>query len=197
MILERHNILRKTPATSGKRGKEDRPLFPPFHKCQKTIFSQFLNIYPETPTNMADEKENIPIGRKEDRRERPTPFLSRYTFVGRRRASRRGEERYNYYVDRPGSKVWGVIAIIFILSISDSLFTLHFLKKGFQEVNPLMSIAILIGKPVFILSKYIFTIIGILILGMHKNFIFIRELITLMIIFYVLLNAYHIWLFIH
>lgn len=136
------------------------------------------------------------VERKGDRRRRPTPFLSRYTFVGRRRASRRGEERYNYYVDKLGGKVWGVITIVFILSITDSIFTLHFLTKGFQEVNPLMNVAILIGKPAFILSKYIFTVIGILVLSMHKNFRFVKPLISLMIIFYVLLNTYHIWLFI-
>lgn len=145
---------------------------------------------------MPEEKENIPTERKADRRKRPTPFLSKYTFVGRRRESRRGDEKYNYYVDRLGGRVWVVILIIIILSISDSLFTLHFLKKGFREVNPLMNIAILIGKPAFIISKYIFTIIGILVLGLHKNFRFVRELMILIITFYVLLNTYHIWLLI-
>lgn len=142
---------------------------------------------------MPDEKV---IERKGDRRKRPTPFLSRYTFVGRRRASRRGEERYNYYVDRLGSRVWVAIIVIIILSIADSLFTMHFLTKGFQELNPLMNIAILIGKPAFIVSKYIFTIIGILVLGLHKNFRFVKELISLIITFYILLNTYHIWLFV-
>lgn len=142
---------------------------------------------------MANEE---PVKRKGDRRKRPTPFLSRYTFIGRRRASRRGEESYNYYVDRLGGKVWGVIAIVFILSITDSVFTLHFLTKGFQEVNPLMNIAIFIGKPAFILSKYIFTIIGILVLALHKNFRFVKELMALIITSYILLNTYHIWLFV-
>lgn len=145
---------------------------------------------------MIDKKENTSFERKGDRRKRPTPFLSRYTFVGRRRKSRRGDETYNYYVDRLGSNVWGAISVIIILSISDSLFTLYFLSRGFREVNPLMDVAILIGKPVFIISKYIFTIIGILVLGLHKNFIFVKELIILMITFYTLLNAYHIWLFV-
>lgn len=146
---------------------------------------------------MVDEKPNTPPERKGDRRKRPTPFLSRYTFVGKRRVSRRGDEKYNYYVDRIGGKVWGIILIIIILSVSDSLFTLHFLKRGFREVNPLMNIAILIGKPAFIISKYVFTVIGILVLGLHKNFRFVNELIILIITFYALLNAYHVWLFIN
>lgn len=145
---------------------------------------------------MPEEKKDIPVERKGDRRKRPTPFLSKYTFIGRRRAARRVDERYNYYVDRLGGKVWVIIGIIILLSITDSVFTLHFLRKGFHEVNPLMNVAILIGKPAFILSKYIFTIIGILVLGLHKNFRFVKELMALIITFYILLNTYHIWLFV-
>lgn len=145
---------------------------------------------------MPEEKKDISAERKGDRRKRPTPLLSRYTFIGRRRAARRTDERYNYYVDRLGGKVWIIIVIIILFSITDSLFTLHFLEKGFREVNPLMNVAILIGEPVFILSKYIFTIIGILVLGLHKNFRFVKELMALIITFYILLNTYHIWLFV-
>lgn len=141
---------------------------------------------------MQDQKPNTE--RTKDRRRRPTPFLSKYTFIGRRRTARREEEQYNYYIDRLGGKVWAIICIIIILSISDSLFTLHFLTKGFREVNPLMNVAIIIGKPAFIIAKYIFTIIGVLVLGLHKNFRFVKELIAIIITFYVLLNAYHIWL---
>lgn len=146
--------------------------------------------------SIPEDKKNTPPERIGDRRKRPTPFLSRYTFRGRRRRARRSEEGYNYYVDRIGGSVWVVIAIVFILSVTDSLFTIHFLGRGFREINPLMNIAILIGKPAFIISKYIFTVIGILALGLHKNFIFVKELIALIITFYILLNGYHIWLFV-
>lgn len=143
---------------------------------------------------MSDKKENILPERKGDRRKHPTPFLSKYTFTGKRRASRRTDEKYNYYVDRIGGKVWAAIAAIIVLSVFDSIFTLHFLGKGFREINPLMNIAFFIGRPTFIILKYVFTIVGILVLGLHKNFIFVKELIILMITFYVLLNTYHIWL---
>lgn len=147
---------------------------------------------------MPEEKNNTPSNRKSDRRKKPTPFLSRYTFVGRRRAARRGEEKYNYYIDRLGGRVWIIIIIIILFSIIDSVFTLYFLSsRGYREVNPLMNIAIFIGKPFFILSKYIFTIIGILVLSLHINFIFVKELITVIISLYILLNIYHVWLFIH
>lgn len=139
------------------------------------------------------EREGF-VERKGDRRRRPTPFISKYTFVGRRRAARRAEERYNYYVDRLGGRVWSVIVIVFILSIIDSMFTIYFLNRGYYEMNPLMNVALFIGKPVFILLKYVFTVIGILILGMHKNFRYVKLLISLIVVFYILLNSYHIWL---
>lgn len=144
---------------------------------------------------MPEQKEDIPAKQRSDRREKPTAFLSKYTFIGRRRTARRGEEQYNYYVDRLGGKVWAIILFIIILSVIDSIFTLYFLNKGFREVNPLMNIAIFVGRPFFIVSKYIFTIIGILVLSLHKNFKFVKELISLIIIFYLFLNVYHIWLF--
>lgn len=144
---------------------------------------------------MPEQREDISAKQRGDRRKGPTPFLSKYTFVGQRRSARRGEEQYNYYVDRLGGRVWAIILFIIILSVIDSIFTLYFLNKGFREVNPLMNIAIFVGRPFFIVSKYIFTIIGILVLSLHKNFKFVKELIGLIITFYLFLNAYHIWLF--
>lgn len=154
-------------------------------------------VTPSTPGAPAPGTPGMSFQRTGDRRKRPTPFLSKYTFRGRRRASRRGDEKYNYYVDRIGSRVWGAIAVIIILSVIDSIFTLFFIHKGYREVNPVMNVAIFIGKPIFIVSKYIFTILGILVLGLHKNFRFVKELIALMVTFYLVLNSYHIWLFLH
>lgn len=131
---------------------------------------------------------------REDRRKKPTPFLSRYTFVGRRRAARRGREKHNYYVDRLGGRVWAIICLITALSVIDSIFTVYFIDKGFTEINPLMNIAIFIGKPVFCVFKYALTAIGILVLAIHKNFRYVKILIAFIVIFYMLLNLYHIYL---
>jgi hypothetical protein len=133
--------------------------------------------------------------RQGDRRKNPTPFLSKYTFIGKRRASRRGDEKYNYYVDRLDKKAWIATVIIVFLSVTDSIFTIYFLSRGFREINPLMNIAILTGKPAFIILKYLFTITGILVLGLHKNFRFVKELIGFIIALYLFLNIYHLWLF--
>lgn len=139
--------------------------------------------------------DNKQFDRKEDRRKKPTPFISRYTFVGKRRANTREEEQVNYYVDRLGAKVWGVVLVVVVLSVIDSIFTLYFLSKGYQEANPVMFKALVIGKPFFIVSKYILTILGIVIIGLHKNFIFVKSIMILIIAMYVVLNCHHLWLF--
>lgn len=141
------------------------------------------------------EENEVTTERNSDRRKRPTPFLSRYTFKGRRTGQRREQEKYNYYVDRIGIRAWIIIGVISTLSVIDSIFTIYFLRKGFIEVNPLMNIAIITGKPIFLLSKYALTVAGILVLALHKNFWFVKELITLILVMYLLLNTYHIWLF--
>jgi hypothetical protein len=144
---------------------------------------------------MPETIQNTNTQQRGDRRKRPTPFLSRYTFVGRRKETRRAEEQYNYYIDRLSARVWAIITLIIFLSVTDSLFTIYFLARGYREVNPLMNVALIIGKPVFITSKYIFTIIGVLVLGLHKNFYFVKGLIGLIIALYLFLNCYHLWLF--
>ena len=135
--------------------------------------------------------------RKNDRRKKPTPFLGKYTFVGRRRFNRRNVENLNYYVDRLDKKTWVAIFTIIVLSVIDSIFTLYFIRHGFREVNPIMNFAIIIGEPIFIIIKYTLTIIGILALGLHKHFKYVNILISILVIFYLLLNIYHTWLFIN
>ena len=132
-----------------------------------------------------------------DRRNRPTPFLSRYTFWGRRKAHRRTEDpQANYYVDRVGGRYWGVIILIIILSVIDSLFTLYHLKRGYREINPLLN-AFLFHNNYFLGIKYLLTVIGIISLALHKFFIFVRELIVLLIILYIALDIYQVVLYFH
>ena len=132
-----------------------------------------------------------------DRRKRPTPFISRYTFWGRRKAHRRTEDpQANYYVDRVGGKYWVVILLIIVLSVMDSLFTLYHIKRGYREINPLLN-AFLFHNYYFLAVKYVLTVIGIISLALHKFFIFVRELIVLLIILYIALDIYQVILYFH
>jgi hypothetical protein len=127
-----------------------------------------------------------------DRRTRPTPLLSRYTFFGRRKKVRRlTDPQKNYYVDRIGTLYFFAIIIIFILSIIDSVFTIYHLKHGYAEINPILA-KFVFNNLYFILIKYFFTIIGIVLLVLHKYFTGVRELVIFLIVLYTALDIYQI-----
>ena len=141
--------------------------------------------------------EHTAVERGKDRRARPTPIISKFTFTGRRYGGRRSNDKHNYYADHLGVKTWAVIGLVILLSVIDSLFTVYFLDHGLQEMNPLMALATARGISVFMAVKYLFTAAGILLLAFHKTFFLVKPLIALIIILYVLLNSYHLWLFLN
>jgi hypothetical protein len=65
----------------------------------------------------------------QDRRARPTSFLSTLKFGGRRRGFRRKREGRNQYVDRPLLRTIVLAVIIVTLSTLDAIFTICHLKK--------------------------------------------------------------------
>ena len=110
-----------------------------------------------------------------DRRRRPTPPLSRYLFVGGRRIGRRRtDDPSAYYVDRLGAKVWLVLLLIFLFQVLDANLTLHHLQRGGVELNPLMDHLISIGEGTFFVVKLVIAAIGLLFLGIHKNYPMVR-----------------------
>ncbi len=129
-----------------------------------------------------------------DRRMRPTPMLSRFSFVGRRRGFRRQGEGMNAYVDRYGFGILAVSAGIMILCALDALFTLLYLQKGGSELNPVMDAAIRLGVVPFVSIKCALTIAGVLFLCLHKNFRFVRGLLVGVLGLYLALLGYHVYI---
>jgi hypothetical protein len=129
-----------------------------------------------------------------DRRARPTPMLSRYTFVGRRRAARRAGESRSIYVDRPGARAYGVLAAVLLLSGLDALFTLMHLGRGGREANPLMEWAIGLGPVTFLLVKCALTGTGALLLVLHRTFRGVGALLGAVLLLYCGLMGYHVYL---
>ncbi len=136
-----------------------------------------------------DERRNLP-----DRRKRPTPMLSRYTLVGRRKGFRRTEEGRNAYVDRYEAGLMAAFVAIVGLSLLDALFTLLYLQRGGTELNPFMRSAIDLGVVPFVLIKCGLTFLGIAFLCLHKNFRFVKPLIGGVLGVYTALLGYHIYL---
>jgi len=79
----------------------------------------------------------------QDRRQKPTPLLSRYTFFGRRSSFRRAKDQLRGgYVDRYGLKLLCFLFLIAGLNVLDVLFTIAIMESGGREINPLIRWAI-------------------------------------------------------
>jgi hypothetical protein len=128
-----------------------------------------------------------------DRRTRPTPMLSRYTFFGgRRRGGRRGDEGEGMFVDRYSKRLVVLLLIFFTLTVLDSVFTVIYLRKGGEELNPIAQWMLDRGDVPFVLLKGSLTAVCVLFVMMHKNFRYSRVALAIGFLFYFALAIYHI-----
>ena len=75
----------------------------------------------------SSDKDKIVIikKRQKDRRRKPTPPFSKYTYLGLRKKNRRTEDRKkNYYVDRYGRKTLVFAFLVVVLCLIDTSVTL-------------------------------------------------------------------------
>lgn len=106
-----------------------------------------------------------------DRRQRPTPALSRYWLNGRRRGGRRSHERERVYVDRYTRGEWSLVLALVALSLVDLVLTQQHLRAGGAEWNPLMAWALEAGGDVlFSVLKLGLTLAGAAVLLVHVRF---------------------------
>jgi uncharacterized protein DUF5658 len=126
-----------------------------------------------------------------DRRRRPTPMVSRYTFFGGRRKS--GEP--DSYTDLYALPVFATMLAVTTLNVLDSFFTLVYLQRGGSEANPVASWMLEQGNQFFIFFKTFVMGGALAILCLHKNFQRARVGIWLGSSVYVALTAYHLFLF--
>jgi len=143
---------------------------------------------------MTDEEKAIPERRSgEDRRENSATRLRlKYLYRGSRQGVRRKNDPQEVYVDLFGLRDFAAVLIVLFLSVLDAAFTLYHLSHGAEELNLLMAYALHIGVGYFFVIKYTITAFGVLILCIHKNFRFIREVFIGVITLYSLLIIYHI-----
>ena len=122
---------------------------------------------------------------------------------GRRIQARRKGEEKNCYVDQyHDPMLFLVVLSIIIMSILDAFFTILLLENGdIIEVNPLMAALIEKGSFYFFNVKYLLTALSLILLVIHKNFLFFGAFKTTHVIFFIfggffLLNTYQIYLLI-
>ena len=130
--------------------------------------------------------------RRPDRRKNPSRAISRYTFVGRRRAPRRTDDgSHNYYVDRPRPEAWWNILLLLALSITDAFLSLRLFADGSsRELNPVLLITLGYGNVVFISFKLMLTLVGILVLLLHWHWVVQRPWMNVRIMARVLIAIY-------
>ena len=161
-------------------------------------FGILLAEYPPTPGIQEETLSDLSLGDEQrtenDRRRRPTPMLSRYSFFGRRFGCRRTGEAANAYVDRYGNMMLGILVAIFFLCRLDAIFTLLYIQRGGAELNPVMRAAIDAGVIPFFLLKCGLTLPGIVFLCIHKNFRHVRAILVGVLLVYTALFGYHLYL---
>ena len=130
-----------------------------------------------------------------DRRDRPTPFFSRYWLKGKRRTGRREGEHSNIYVDRYTGGELGLVCGILLLSVLDLVFTLLHLNAGGTEANPVMAWVLAWGgHGAFSWVKLATTVLGLMILLFHVRFRKVRNLLTFAFLLYAGVFVFHIYL---
>lgn len=131
-----------------------------------------------------------------DRRKRPTPRFSRYTFFGgRRKEARREGERTDSFVDLYPNALLFLFAWIAMMNLLDSFFTLVHLQAGGIELNPFAALLLETGRVGFVVWKSILIGAAVLVLCLHKNFVLARLGILIAAASYTALVVYHLSLF--
>ena len=131
-----------------------------------------------------------------DRRQRPTPVLSRYSFFGgRRRAGRRDGEVRDTFVDLYSLRSWVALSVFLLLNLLDSHFTLIYLQRGGEEGNPVAIQLMEGGMVTFILVKALGIGAAAVLFCLLKNFRNGRVGVLVALALYQLLLFYHLSLY--
>jgi hypothetical protein len=127
-----------------------------------------------------------------DRRRRPTPMLSWYTFFGGRRGQAGDSEEY---VDLYEFRDVLLILLFFSLTVFDALATVYYIDHcNGTEANPIAQKLLDLGSLAFVFAKGLPTGLLLLFVMIHKNFRYGKFAIYVGFGFYFLLSLYHLFL---
>ena len=131
-----------------------------------------------------------------ERRKRPTPMVSRYTFFGgRRRDFLSEDEARDAYVDVYDRRLAMLVLVFFALTMFDAIATVYYIDHAHgSEANPIADWMLRQGRPYFVLAKGLPTALLLLFVMIHKNFRYGRLALALGFGFYFLLGIYHVTL---
>lgn len=96
-----------------------------------------------------------------------------FLFGGRRKSARRGTDKNAFiFVDQYQPWLLTAALLLVTLSIADGWFTLHLIERGAYELNPIMAWVLSHGTWPFMIVKFLFTYVAVLILLVFHNFYF-------------------------
>jgi hypothetical protein len=137
----------------------------------------------------------LPDGRRiVDRRRRPTPLFSRYTMWGRRTRVRRdddGDDRR--YVDRASGGFLALVVALVVLVSFDAFSTLHIVRSGGGEDNPLMDWVLRRSVPLFLAIKLLPLPVAFVLVSIHRYFNWVRIGLSVAVAIYGVLALYHLY----
>jgi len=111
-----------------------------------------------------------------DRRQYSRANFRYFLINGRRETARRREDQNRvFFFDRYNQRIFAAITAILMLSIFDALLTLVLIERGSTELNPVMAYFLEYGPLPFIVSKYLLTSFGVVVLLIFKN-VFINKI---------------------
>lgn len=130
-----------------------------------------------------------------DRRKKPTPRWSWFTFFGQRGLFRRkSDQEKGGYLDRYSPILFFLLALILSLNILDSLFTMMIIDLGGQEPNPLVRSFIELHGDMFWIWRFVIISIALILLYLHHGFIRVRRVIIAIGLIYIVIVMYQMYL---
>ncbi len=132
-----------------------------------------------------------------DRRKRPTPILSRWSFHGGRRGAggRRPGENERAFVDLYPLRDWVILTSFLLLNLLDAHFTLIYLQRGGEEANPVAVGMLNLGMWAFIFLKGLGISAGAVFFCLLRNWRNARFGVLLVLFLYQVLLVYHLFLY--
>ena len=144
---------------------------------------------------MGEEKDRRVLT---DRRRKPTPRWSWYTFFGRRKFFRRkSDQEKGGYIDRYSRILFFLMALILALNIFDSLFTMMILDLEGEEFNPFVRSFIELHGDMFWIWRFVMVSVALIVLYLHRGFIMVRRVIICVGLVYVVIVIYQMYLILY
>ena len=105
-----------------------------------------------------------------DRRSNGVPKIKSFFIYGRRKKTRRKDDKYKIsYSDQYSSGIFVAAVLILFLSIIDAFLTLFLIDCGASEINPIMAYFLNFGPYTFMGVKYFLTCYSLIVLLIFNN----------------------------